>query len=290
MGEYILRSDFATIVAMDQHARSVALCALDLATGERRTGRLHGCPAAEDIAKWASWATAPVRFAYESGPCGFQLARDMTALGYRCDVIAVSSIPRSTKDKAFKDDKRDANALLEALLSPNSRLRIVFVPSEECEAARDLVRAYVDALVASKRAKQQLQAMLLRHGYVWDERTASGRLRRTWTKDYIRWISSIKLGEQASQKTLRLYLDAVLEGAERVRETKRACLELAEGEAFKPYVDALTRLKGVDTLVALAYTATVDDFSRFKTAGASPPISASPRGAMTAARRRVAAT
>lgn len=264
MGEYILRSDFATIVAMDQHARSVALCALDLATGEKRTGRLCGCPSAEDIAGWASWATAPVRFAYESGPCGFQLARDMAALGYRCDVIAVSSIPRSAKDRAFKDDKRDASVLLEALLTPNTRCRRVFVPSEECEAARDLVRAHFDALDAERRAKQQLQAMLLRHGYVWDERTASGRLRQTWTRDYIRWISSIELGEQASQRTLRLYLEAVLEGAGRVRETRRACTELAEGETFKPYVDALTRLKGVDVLVALAYTASVDDFSRFR--------------------------
>ena len=264
MGEYILRSDFATIVAMDQHARSVALCALDLSTGERRTGRLCGCPSAADIARWASWATAPVRFAYESGPCGFQLARDMAALGYRCDVIAVSSIPRSAKDRAFKDDRRDASALLEALLSPNTRCRRVFLPSEECEAARDLVRAHFDALDAERRAKQRLQAMLLRHGHVWDERTASGKLRQAWTKDYIRWISSIELGEGASQKTLRLYLEAVLEGAGRVRETRRACLELAEGETFKPYVDALTRLKGVDALVALAYTASVDDFSRFR--------------------------
>lgn len=34
MQEYALRSEYATTIAPDQHARSVMLAALDLATGE----------------------------------------------------------------------------------------------------------------------------------------------------------------------------------------------------------------------------------------------------------------
>ena len=108
MPEYTLQSDHASVIAIDQHARSMTLCALDLAAGETRAGRLTDCPSALQVLDWASWAAEPRRFVYESGPCGFQLARDLLALGQRCDVIAVTSIPRSTSDRQRKDDRRDA--------------------------------------------------------------------------------------------------------------------------------------------------------------------------------------
>ncbi|MBR3385316.1 MAG: IS110 family transposase, partial [Atopobiaceae bacterium] len=56
----------------------------------------------------------------------------------------------------------------------------------------------------------------------------------------------------------------VLDGLDRCNEVRRGCLEISEGERFKPYVDALARLKGVDRMTALTYVATMDDFSRFK--------------------------
>jgi len=70
MQEHALRSEHATTIALDQHARSVTLAALDLSTGETRSGRLADCPSAEQIVDWAKWATEPLRFVYESGPCG----------------------------------------------------------------------------------------------------------------------------------------------------------------------------------------------------------------------------
>ena len=264
MQEYTLRSEHATTIALDQHARSVTLAALDLATGETRSGRLADCPSAEQIVSWADWATRPLRFVYESGPCGFQLAREIRAMGADCDIIAVTSIPRSTEDKRLKDDRRDAQALLEAVTAPSCKCKTVYIPSEESEAARDLCRAYYDMVLATKRMKMQFSAMLLRHGFVWNERTPKGNLRPTWTRDYIKWAKSIRLPMEAENQTLKFYLKGVLDGLDRCGELKRACLELAGTERFKPYVDALARLKGVDRMGALTFVATMDDFSRFK--------------------------
>lgn len=264
MQEYTLRSEHATTVALDQHARSVALAALDLATGETRTGSLTGCPSAAEIAGWAEWATPPLRFVYESGPCGYQLARDIRAMGIDCEVIAVSSIPRSPEARMLKDDRTDARALLDAVTAPNSGCKPVYVPSEEAEAARDLCRAYYDMVAATKRLKMQTSAMLLRHGHVWNERTAKGNLRATWTREYLRWARSVELPEEAERQTLKFYLKGVLDGLDRCGELRRACLELSEGARFKPYVDALARLKGVDRMTALTFAATMDDFSRFR--------------------------
>lgn len=263
MQEYTLRSEHATTIALDQHARSVTLAALDLATGETRSGRLSDCPTAGAIVEWAGWATGPLRFVYESGPCGFQLAREIRAMGICCDIIAVTSIPRSTEDKRLKDDRGDARSLLEAVTAPNSKCKRVYIPSEESEAARDLCRAYYDVVLATKRLKMQLSAMLLRHGFVWNERTPRGNLRPTWTRDYIKWAKSIGLPAGAENQTLKFYLGGVLDGIDRCKEIRRECLELSEAERFRPYVDALARLKGVDRMTALTYVATMDDFSRF---------------------------
>lgn len=165
MQEYTIRSSHASTIAIDQHARSVAMCALDISTGETRSAKLAGCPTAGDIVGWAAaWATPPMRFVYESGPCGFQLACDIRALGHDCDMIAVSSIARIADDKRLKDDRRDAASLLGAVTAPGSKCRAVWVPSEVAEDARDLVGAYFDMVAATKRLKLQFSAVRGRRG------------------------------------------------------------------------------------------------------------------------------
>ena len=126
------------------------------------------------------------------------------------------------------------------------------------------MRAYYDMVLATKRLKMQFSGMLLRHGVVWNERTPAGNLRATWTRQYIAWAGKVELPEKAENDTLKFYLRATLDGMERRDEVRKACLEIAAKPRFKPYVDALARLKGVDDMTALAYAVTMDDFSRFR--------------------------
>lgn len=264
MEEYTIRAEHATVIAIDQHARSMTLSGIDLLTGEERSGRLTDCPAALELVDWArAWAHEPLRFVYESGPCGFSLARDLRSLGHDCDIIAVSSIPKSTRSKAFKDDRGDAAALLSAVIAPKSECRAVFVPSVECEAAREMVRSYHDMISILKSLKARFSGMLLRHGVVWNRRTLSGNLKATWTRECISWARSISLGDELEDETLGLYLAEALECLEKCNRLKARCVEVATSDRFKPYVDALTRLKGVDDLTALAFVSMVGDFSRF---------------------------
>ena len=265
MAQYTINSDHATLIAIDQHARSCNLSALDLSTGEARRTRLANCPAAVEMAEWASgWATEPYLFAYESGPCGFSLQREFVALGHDCDVIAVTSIARDGKDKLLKDDRRDADRLLAEMTNPASKARAVWVPDEPTEALRDITRAYYDAVAAAKRSKLQTSAFLLRRGHVWNERTKTGSLKKTWTADYRKWLHSIAFEDPRAQETFDFYVKTATEDIERARKLARRCREAAELPGVKPYVDALCRLKGVDALTALAFVASVGDFARFR--------------------------
>ena len=68
---------------------------------------------------------------YEAGPCGFVLQRHFTALGWRCDVVAPSSIPHPSGER-IKTDRRDAMKL--ARLARSNDLAVVRVPNGADEA------------------------------------------------------------------------------------------------------------------------------------------------------------
>lgn len=135
--------------------------------------------------------------------------------------------------------------------------------SEESEATRYLVRAYEDIVSALKKVKTQCSALLLQCGYVRNEYTITGNLKATWNREYIAWASSIDLGQPQANRTLKLYLKDVSRLTECTRQVKAECLELSENPRYKPCVDALCRLKGVDRMLALLFVVTIDDFSRF---------------------------
>ena len=265
MAEYTIRSDYAAYVAMDVHSRSITVHAINLETGEPRTKRLTGCPGATQVVEWAkSWLPEPICFVYESGPCGFHLQRDIEGLGCACRIAAVTSIPRSPEDRNLKDDRRDARRLLSEILKIDSKVKFVYVPSPRMESLRDLTRARHDAVKAAKRSKQLTTALLTRYGYVWDERTPTGRRVGTWTERHKSWMRAAEFEQPATKQTLDLYVQNAAEDIERVKNLTKLCLAEAEKPDVKPYVDALTRLRCVDTITALAFLASMGDFERFR--------------------------
>ena len=105
--------------------------------------------------------TPTLVFAYEAGPCGYGLYRDLTGQGFDCQVVAPPLIPKKSGDKV-KTDRRDAIELARLLRSGD--LTSVYVPTIDDEALRDLCRARDAARLTMKNAKLRLNAFLLRLG------------------------------------------------------------------------------------------------------------------------------
>jgi transposase len=230
-----------------------------------KTRRFFDCPSADVIAAWMKESfEGPYYAAYESGCTGFDLCRKLRAQGIDCDVIAVSSLARSTDDNKAKNDRRDARRILFELLLPTPAYTTVWVPDTFCEAARDLARAREDAVDAAKRSKQQLSALLLRHGYVWNEKTPSGNRKKTWGAEFWAWVGRITLGEDAADEALRFYMRVAKENDERVGELDIQCAKYAGSDYFKPSVDAYSLIKGIDTSTAFLLAAEMGDPTRFE--------------------------
>ena len=201
---------------------------------------------------------------YESGVTGFDLQKKLTALGVDCVVGAVSKMIKPSADRKRKNDRNDAEFLARMLSVGN--VVEVWVPDDECEAARDLVRALDDAREDLKRCKQRLSKFLMRHGYAFSETTPTGRRKGNWTAAHWAWIRSIEFPEKADDEVLAYYIDAVRQAT----ENKKRLEKLVEAEASKPRwkkrVDSLRCLKGVDTMTAADIVFEAGEFSRFKSA------------------------
>src|SRR6202158_3585031 len=139
-----------------------------------------------DIARVAGFCGGlprPARVAYEAGPTGYGLARELAKRRVECVVAAPSKIPRASGDRV-KTDRRDAEHLARLLLA--GQLHPVRVPGDEEEALRDLVRARDAVRMDLMRCRHRLSKLLLRHGIRFDDG-------RAWTDRHRAWLATITL-------------------------------------------------------------------------------------------------
>lgn len=191
--------------------------------------------------------------AYEAGPCGYVLQRQLASAGVACQVVAASLIPRKPGDR-IKTDRRDARKLAELLRA--GLLTEVRPPSEAEEALRDLCRCREDARADLMRARHRLGKMLLRR----DLRYVEGR---PWTEQHRSWLWSLKLGHAAERMVLEDYLLAVEQVSTRLATLDAQLKELAEQEPYRERVGWLRCLRGIDTITAISVLAELHGFERF---------------------------
>jgi transposase len=197
-----------------------------------------------------------LRVCYEAGPHGYRLYWLLTKLGVHCDVVAPTLIPTRAGDRV-KTNRRDAEKLARSYRSGD--LTPVWVPDEEHEALRDLVRAREAAKKDQLRARHRLGKFLLRRGL----RAAAGI--KSWTVRHLRWVETLRFDHLAVQATFVDYLHEVKHAEQRV-----ALLDAAIDEAIaaaplsiRALVAALQALRGIKSISAATIVAEVGPPSRF---------------------------
>src|SRR6266550_8772924 len=189
------------LIAFDQHAATTVAAVL---LPGQRTPALHtltsDSPTILRFVRRVARQAGAVRCCYEAGPCGFELQRAMTAHGISCDVIAPALIPRRPGDR-IKTDRRDAAQL--AILYRADALTPIHIPTDQEEAARDLLRCREDIRADLLRARHRLSKFLLRHGRRF---TAT---KKAWTKRHATWLQAQRWPFAALEQTHRAYVRAV---------------------------------------------------------------------------------
>jgi len=201
--------------------------------------------------------SSSVRCCYEAGPGGYSIYRALTAAGIDCKVVAPSMIPKQS-GKRVKTDRLDAENLAHYFRSGD--LSEVWVPDENTESIRNLVRLRDDARIARHKARQQLNQFLLRKGLVY-------HLKTKWNTGHMTWVRSQIFPQEADNVTLADYLRHTELLDERVANIEEDLRVYSGYWGKSSLVESLQGLRGIAFVSAVAIAAEVGDLRRFPTAG-----------------------
>lgn len=240
-----------SLVGLDVHATKIVAAVLDAETGQLQFFTLGGETAG--VVAFCEQLPRPVRAAYEAGPTGYGLARELIKRDLECVVAAPSKIPRGAGDRV-KTDRRDAEHLVRLLWA--GQLHAVRIPGPQEEALRDLVRAREGVRMDLMRARHRLSKLLLRHGHRFDDGSA-------WTDRHRQWLGTIDLGWPAAQMTLLDCRGAIDALVLRRDSLEREIVTILPDSPWTVPVGRLRCLRGIDTLTAVGLCAEIGDFARF---------------------------
>ena len=241
-------------VGLDVHKDSISVAAAEPGRAAARLiGKvIHDVPKLLKVLAKIGQAEQ-MHLVYEAGPTGFGLQRALQAMGFVCDVIAPSQIPKRAGDR-IKTDGRDSIQLAEC--SRAGQLSAVWIPDLEDEAIRDLSRAREDAVNSRVQARHQLKAFLLRHDVRYTGKTS-------WSGAYYRWLATLSFGAGAAQTAFTEYWMAVKSADERVERLSTALQGSITGWRWEPVANALQALRGVAAITAIGLAAEIGDLGRF---------------------------
>jgi transposase len=181
-------------------------------------------------------------------------------LGVECAVVAPSLVPKKPGDRV-KTDRRDALKL--ARCHRSGDLTAVWVPDEDSEALRDLVRQREAAKQDQLRARHRLTKFLLRTG----RRPPLGL--KPWTERYMRWLAQIRYTQPAQEVTLRDCMNEFEHMSARVKRLEEAILEVVKlaPQPMQEVIRGLQALRGVAHISAVTIAAELGNISsRFESA------------------------
>lgn len=251
-----MQETITSYVGLDIHKDSIAIAIAQAGrTAPRFVGTINPLPSELCKAlRRQRCSPETTLLVYEAGPCGYDWVRYLRKQLWRCEVVAPSRITRNPSEQRIKTDRRDA--LMLARQSRAGDLTPIVIPDERDEAMRDLSRAREDAVAARLRLRQQMKAMLLRHGrdYV---------RYKSWSQAHERFLSTIRFEHPAQEVAFNEYRQACKEASERIERITEALRDLCRSWRMNPLVEALMCLKGFSFITAVTFVAEIGDLTRF---------------------------
>ena len=155
-------------------------------------------------------------------------------------------------------------AVLIARMIKNNEADTIQIPTQDDEAARDLLRCREDLKTELQRTRHQLSNFLLRQGHIYSGTT-------NWTGAHKTWMKKLEFPCAPQREAFDQYFCHMMEIEARLERIEASIITLAQAEQYREKVARLRCFKGIDYLTALACVCEVGDYRRFPSAGSPRP-------------------
>lgn len=198
---------------------------------------------------------------YEAGCRGYSLAKDLIGNGFSCAIMEPTTIDKPSDSGKKKTDRQDAMLLARALA--NNTYKKVHIPDDYDIMVKERIRMYHAHKKMFRQIKQEICALLLRHGKVYTEG------KNYWTQKHRSWIKGF-YSEPVFGKTLEEYMDTFFKYEDKIARLELDLVRFADEDRYRETVARICCLKGITKVTALTFLVEVGDFSRFESGKVFP--------------------
>ena len=248
-------------IGMDVHSTNFTLCAMEPTIGaeDRVFDNIQVAPEYKAViafieslkVKLGYQDTYSVECGYEAGCLGYTLYNQLNKVGIKCVILAPTTM-LTQQGNRIKTDKRDAHLIAQCLCYGG--YHPVYVPTAEDNAVKEYIRMRDDHKLALKKIKQQINALVLRHGFKYTG--------TTWTIKHVTWLKKLELAPMI-RETLNEYLATCDELSAKIERYDNRIEEIASQKRYKEDAEKLGCFLGIRTHTALSLIVETGDFKRF---------------------------
>jgi transposase len=205
------------------------------------------------------YPNAHFKLAYEAGFCGFWIQRAFSEAGMECIVVNAADVPQTDKGMRTKNDVTDSKRIGSSL--SGGMLKPIYVPSEQTESDRSLVRYRYRLKADLTRSKTRIKSLLHKNGIKLPEEFDNSK----WTLALLKWLKELPIPYSFGRLTLTRMIEQVEYLQGQILQLTRDLRVMVRSEHYNNQAKLLMSVPGIGTLTALTILTEIGDINRFKT-------------------------
>jgi transposase len=200
---------------------------------------------------------ATFKCVYESCAWGFTLQRELSSAGMECIVVHAADVSSNDKEKKRKTDKVDAHKLARNLASGD--LTAIYVPDEDLQKERNLIRFRKKLVGDLNRSKNRLKSLLKYQGINIPQQLGK---KNNWSYNFMNWVEEEANKDILLKDTLLLMLDQIKSLRQLLLKTERALRKLMQAR-HNEKAKLLMTAPGIGRTIAMLFLLEIGDIKRF---------------------------
>lgn len=195
--------------------------------------------------------------AYEAGYSGYHTHRELQAMSIDNMVVHPADVPTTDKEHRRKNDPVDSRKLSRSLSL--GELRPLYVPSQQAEQDRTLVRMRYTFVKKQTRCKLQIKSLLAFSGIP----IPADMDERYWSRRFIGWLQQVRFATDSGTHALQALVEELLFLRSQLLTLTRQIRQLSRSAPYQISVQLLQTIPGISELSAMMFLTEIVTIHRF---------------------------